>query len=335
MFRFQKQEGKDFVVLNLTDVQLCECQWDKNDPNYDNAFDILDRTVRELVSCVKPDLITVTGDISSADQKKAYLPFGRYLDQFGIPWCLTWGNHDQQEGLDFCRDVVADYRENCSHFLHEDGDPALGNGNFIIEIGKGDKPVHALFMIDSHNCVYLPDENGDPKFAYDKLNEAQIDWYKEQTAQLIEKGCTHSSMLMHIPIYAYNEAWEAAFDGKLDPTSISLEQSYDEACWNEGYKDSFGVRYEGICSYPQEDGVFAAIKQAGITQNIIAGHDHVDNFVILYQGVNFIYGTKTGKGCYWNKDLNGGTVLSIDDAGETKVRHAYVDVSDLLKEYDR
>ena len=330
-----KQTDRDFVILNLTDVQLCECQWDKNDPGYDNSFDVMDHTVRTLIQRVKPDLITVTGDMSSCDQPKAYPAFADYIDAFDIPWCVTWGNHDQQEpeGIAFV-DTILPYYRSCKNFIHEDGDPALGNGNYLIGIKEGDAVVHTLFMVDSHNCVYLPDENGEPKFAYAKLNEAQLCWYQEQAAWLKEQGCTKSSVLMHIPVYAYNDAWKAAFREDLDPNAVTLEQSYGADCWNEGYEDSFGVRYEGICSYPYEDGVFAVIKEAGITQNVIVGHDHNNNFAICYQGVNLVFATKTGKGCYWKNPVNGGTVLTIGADGSSKIHHEYVDVNHLLQPYD-
>ncbi len=336
MFRFEKPKDRDFVILNLTDVQLCECQWDKSHPDYDNAYDILDHTVRTLIERVKPDLITVTGDISSCDQVKSYPAFGRYLDQFEIPWCVVWGNHDQQDGIEFVYGVVEDYRANCKYFFHEDGDSALGNGNYLIGICKEGQPIHTLFMMDSHNCVYLPDENGQPQFYYDRLNDAQIVWYKEQAKALKEQGCSHSSMFLHIPIHAYWDAWYAAFDQSVDPLSVDPQKSLGASCWNKGYEDAFGVRYEecGISAYPYDDGVLTAVKEAGITQNIIAGHDHVNNFFIPYQGVNLIFATNTGKGCYWNKKLNGGTVFSIGEDGAAKVRHEYVDVTHLLREYD-
>ncbi len=330
MVTFQKEKNKDFVVLNLTDVQLCECQWDENDPKYDNAYAIMNYTVKTLIERVKPDLITVTGDISSADQKKAYPAFSKYIEQYRIPWALTWGNHDQQDGMEFLDDILKIYRKG-QYFVHEDGDPTMGNGNYVIAIMQDGKPVHALFMVDSHNCTHLPDENGEPTvFAYDKLNEAQLAWYKDQVEALRQDGCKHSSMLMHIPIYAYREAFEAAFQSDIDPKTVTMEQSLKGDCWKEGYKDSYGVGHEVIGSYPYDDGVFTVVKELGHTENIVSGHDHTNNWVIKYQGVNLIYATKTGKGCYWEPESNGGTVIQIHHDGSSTVRHEMVDVTHLL-----
>ena len=40
---------------------------------------------------------------------------------------------------------------------------------------------------------------------------------------------------------------------------------------------------------------------------------------------------KTGMGCYWAPDLNGGTVLKIDSDGVKSIYHEYVDVSEFLE----
>ena len=337
MFTFDMKHDT-FTVLNLTDPQLNECHWDPSDPGYDNTFAVLDHTVRTLIDRVKPDLITVTGDISMTDQPKAYPAFADYIEGFGIPWCVVWGNHDQQDVVERINFVykVLPYFRSCKHFFHEDGDPAMGNGNYVIAVQKDGQPIHALFMLDSHNCVWLPDENGVKHFYYDKLNEAQIAWYKVQAAKLNEQGCRHSSMLMHIPIHAYQDAVDVAFKPGIDPSSITLEESYGTDCWNPGYEDSYGVKYEkgDIACYPYDDGVFAAIKEIGTTENVIVGHVHTDNTVIRYHGVNLAFATKTGKVQPFKYPLNGGTVITIHADGSSTLRHEYVEIKHLLREED-
>ena len=338
MFTFEMTNDR-FTVLNLTDPQLNECHWDPNHPDYGNFFQILDLTVRTLIDRVKPDLITVTGDISMADQPKAYPAFADYLDQFEIPWCVVWGNHDQQDVVERINFVykVLPYYHSCKHFIHENGDPAMGNGNYIIAIEKNSVPVHALFMMDSHNCVWLPDEQGVKHFYYDKLNETQIAWYKEQATTLKGQGCNHTSMLMHIPIHAYQDAFDAAFKPGIDPASVTLKESYGTGCWNPGFEAAYGVKHESgpIACYPYDDGVFAAIKEVGTTENVIAGHCHTINFVIPYQGVNLAFATKTGKVHPFKYPLNGGTVITVYPDGHSELRHEYVEIGHLLTEEEK
>ena len=305
MFTFE-MKGDSFTVLNLTDPQLNECHYDPADPGYDHSYAVLDRTVRTLVERVKPDLITITGDISMTDQPKAYPAFADYMDAFGIPWCVVWGNHDQQdvvERINFVYKILPYYRS-LNHFF------------------------------DSHNCVWLPDDEGVKHFYYDKLNELQIDWYKEQATALKAQGCNHTSMLMHIPMHAYEDAVAAAFKPGIDTTKITLEESYGTECWNPGYEESFGVKYEDgpIAGYPYDDGVFDAILEVGTTENVISGHVHTDNFVIPYKGVRMAFATKTGRVHPFRYPLNGGTVITIHADGHSDLRHEYVEIKDLLTE---
>ncbi len=334
MFQFEKQNKTDFVILNLADVQLCECHWDKEDENYQNFFAIADHTIRTLIDRVKPDLITMTGDLSGSEEPKAYPAIGRYLDSFGIPWCTVWGNRDQRGGIAFVYSVLEDYRANCKHFFHEDGDPSLGNGNYLITISQNGKPLHTLFMLDSHDGMHRMSENDPRKLPYIRMVDAQMAWYRQQAKILKEKGLRHSSLLMHMPIKAYQRAWEAAFDNSVDPKSVDPKQTYGAAFWKPGYEGSFGVCYEDVRTAPYEDTIFETVQQTGITQNIMVGHNHVNNFCIPYQGINLIFASHVGKGCYWDKRVNGGTVLTIDDTGAARVRHEYVDVTHLLQEYD-
>jgi hypothetical protein len=337
MFTFDMKKD-NFTILNLTDMQLNECHYDPNDPEYDNSYDIMDYTIKTLIDRVKPELITITGDLSMADQPKAYPQFADYMDQFGIPWCAVWGNHDQQdpeERIQFVYKILPYYRSK-KFFFHEDGDPSLGNGNYLIAIQKDGKPVHVLFMIDSHNCVWIPDENGVKHFYYDKLTEAQIEWYKEQAANVKEMGVKHSSMLMHIPMHAYQDAYLAAFKPDIDTTKVTVEESYGTSCWNPGYEESFGVKHEAgdIACYPFDDGVFSAIKEMDITDNVISGHVHLDNTVIPYQGVRLAFALKTGKVHPWTHVLNGGTVISVNKDGSSELKHEYVDVTHLMTPED-
>lgn len=330
MIQLQKQKDKDFIILNLSDLQIEERSWDTSDPDCGNEFAIFDHTVRTLIERQRPDLITVTGDIAFSGWMKSYCGFADYIDALDIPWSIVWGNHDQQLGIESV-DEVLEYYKRCKNFVYEDGDKALGNGNFVIEIVEDGKVVEGLIMMDSHDSQSTFDENGEEHFlCYDKLTDKQLDWYREQIAALKEKGCDKSAVFLHIPIYAYNLAWKAAIRSDIDPKAVTLEESYNGDCWNDGYKDSFGVGYEGICSPPEDEGMFDLIKELNATQHIIAGHDHVNNWVINYEGVQFIYAFKTGSGCYWNDKINGGTVFTVTSNGISDVRQEYVDIQHLL-----
>lgn len=271
-----KSRNRDFTVLNLSDPQLSIPEWDIEHKNRK----IIEQTVNELMERVKPDLVTISGDLSWAGQFDAYRMLGKYIDSFGVPWAVVWGNHDNQDGADFVERVVSEY-EAYPNFVYERGCTSLGNGNYVISIIEEDGvPVEAIFMMDSHNTDPFTNSAGEVFQTWSRLTEEQIEWFNKNVNELKASGCKDATIILHIPIYAYNKAADAAYDSSVDRKQITPEQSSNGVGWNDGYTDSIGVQYEGIGSYPVEDGVFDAVKVSGITKHIIAGHDHVNNWMI-------------------------------------------------------
>lgn len=325
MITLTKSPDRDFLILNLTDPQLGNEEWDENHKNYK----ILITTIRTLIEHTRPDLITVSGDLAWAGCTKAYQMLADFLDSFKIPWAPVWGNHDNQNGPESV-DAVADMYLTHEYCVYEKGDPSLGNGNYVIAVEENGDVVEGVIMMDSHDRMPYTDADGNTSSAWAKLTPEQITWYREQVKELEKLGCKDTTMIMHIPLYAYRDAWSAAFKEGLDPNKITVEESCGGDCWNDGYRDSYGVRYEGIASYPADEGAFDVMLELGSTKHILCGHDHVNNFVINYKGVKFVYCLKTGAGCYWNPVLNGGTYLRVTKDGVTDVWHKYVDVSEIV-----
>ena len=151
-----KKIGQDFKILNLTDTQLSDEEWADGHCNRQ----ILEYTVTELVKRVQPDLITISGDLAWANHDHAYEMIASFLDSFDIPWAPVWGNHDNQGGPEAVDRIASKYLtyKNC---LYEKGDPAFGNGNYILVIEENGVPVEAVLMIDSHDRTPYIDENGE------------------------------------------------------------------------------------------------------------------------------------------------------------------------------
>ena len=325
MIVLKKKLNEDFVILNLTDPQLSNEEWQDG---HKNRL-ILEHTVTELVNRVKPDLITVSGDIAWADNDFAYDSFAKLMESFSIPWAPIWGNHDNQNGKESV-DKVATRYQNLANCVYEKGDPSLGNGNYTICIEEDGKIVEGVIMLDTHDKETFIGEDGKVEQGWAKLWAEQIEWYKKQVEMLKSKGCKESIVVMHIPPFGFKLASQAAFKDGVDLNSITFEQSCGNDCWKNGYEDSIGVQHEGVSCFPKEDGVFKAVKELGHTKAIIAGHDHVNNWIINYEGVRLIYSLKAGAGCYWDKNANGGTVFKVSHGGISRVYHEFVDCSHLV-----
>ncbi len=320
MISLAKKPGRDFIVLNLSDPQLGNGEWESGHRNRR----ILTETVDILLERVRPDLITVSGDLSWAGDDDAYDAFAAFLESKNIPWTVVWGNHDNQNGPETVERVVTRYLT-LPHFLYERGPTEIGNGNFVIRIEEDGKPVEGLIMMDSHDRAPYTAPDGNTTEAWAKLTPPQLAWYREQIAALEEAGCHDSTIITHIPIYAYREASAAAFRAGFDKKAVEPQHSQASYGWNHGYESSFGVEWEGISSYPADEGALDAILESGSTKHVLVGHDHVNNTVIAWRGVILAFSLKAGPGCYWDPRLNGGTVLTVTSDGMAGFRHEYVD----------
>ncbi len=319
MIVLEKKSTADFVILNLTDPQLSDEEWTGDDTTNRS---ILTSTVTELVQRVKPDLITVTGDLAWAGHFTAHTMLGSFLDSFGIPWAPVWGNHDQQDGMDYIERVVAAYRK-YPNFVYESGDPVLGNGNYVIGISEQGKLLAGVVMMDSHDNSPYINEDGVEVSAWAKLSPTQLQWYQTQIEGLSAMGCQQTILMTHIPIHAYRlafEEWTAA----PNTQRIGLGEPVGDAFGNYAYLSPQGDCYEMIGSYPADEGMFSMIQALGSTRIVLAGHDHVNNTMWDYRGVKLVYSLKTGPGCYWRESMSGGTVISLSADGSMDVHHEYV-----------
>ncbi len=321
-----KTTAEKFNILNLSDPQLNDSQWcNEASPERET----LKTTVNELIKRVKPQLITISGDVAYGNHFDSYKHFADFIDTFGIPWAPIFGNHDNEAGEEAVLGAVDIFKahKNC---LFEDCDRALGIGNYVIGVEKNGKIIEGIILMDTHDRVPYTDQSGKTELVWDHLHRRQFDWYEQQISALKNMGCNDTVVITHIPIPTYRRAADAAFLPDINKDDVTLKQSYEGLCWQDGYKSSFGIQRESICSYPDEDGFFDLVKKLGSTKNIIAGHDHVNNTVIVFEGVRLIYSLKCGAGCYWDQKLNGGTALTVTDSGVSRVWHEYVDVSEMI-----
>lgn len=322
MFKL-KMKNDEFKVLNFADAHL---GGDELNPEHRNSK-MIKKTISELMERVKPDLVTFSGDQAWRESPQSYEVLASTMDEFNTPYAIVFGNHDHEGSLDATVEVLKKH----PLCIYEDGPTEIGRGNYIIGIYKDDTPIHALFMLDSHDHEKCKNDEGQDVWSWARLLPNQLDWYKERAKEVKKMGFVESSIIMHIPTYSYNLAFDSAFAGEKS-NAVSLEESYNESVWNDGYKDSFGVKYEGICSYCKNDFALDAILEADHTKNILVGHDHVNCFSVKYKGVRHTFSLKLGAGAYHDRRLNGGTVINIGDSGVATIKHESVDILEFFEE---
>lgn len=309
----EKDPNEDFVILNLTDIQLGEENVFGKDGEY--SFEL----IKKLVNDLQPDLITLSGD--NAWGYISYLETIELLESFNIPWAPVMGNHDGEgTGTEFWAAYTLSNAKNC---LFKFGPKDMGYGNYIINITENDKTIHTLFMMDTHSSADF-DVNGEVVDGYDHLWDNQQEWYKWAVNGIKELNggkTVESTVIFHIPVYEYTDAWN----------QISINKTEENKHGEGDTKNKlflFGNQTEDCCTSPVNNGFFTLCKELGSTKNILVGHDHVNDFSVMYDGIRLSYSLKSGFGSYWTDEMIGGTTLNINSKGNLDIEHHYYDLQE-------
>ena len=288
----------NYRILQLSDTHI----GDKD--NTQLHYDFMDLTIKEA----NPDLIVITGDVFTFASKGTAKEFFNFLDSYKVPWTLVFGNHDEQ--CYFSIDWLTKQLEKQEFAVFKDlrDDDVQGNSNFAINLKLGAGVFEQLIFMDSNRYYY-----GD-YFGYDCFKENQIKWYedlvdytKEQHGGLV----VPSLMFYHIPLPEVNDAWNYA-------------KEHDEAII---YTD--GVMGEAPCNPEHDHHFFDVIESKHSTHGMYFGHDHVNNFIVKYKGIDFGYGIKATDRVYYDEALLGGRVITLrpDHSLEYEnIYHSYTEV---------
>lgn len=236
--------------------------------------------VTTLVKSARPDLIVVTGDIAypvpfqsgTINNMRAAEIFAGLMEKMGIPWVITFGNHDTEIYSMYSRGDILDYYASLPGCLLVKGpQDVFGYGNQIITLHNADESINtALVLIDSNS--YVEGKVGINK--YDIIHDDQVEWYRESIIELSESEdeLVQSMMFFHIPTEEYKTAWELYQNGS------------DEV------KYYFGDIREKITCSEVDSNIFETIVELGSTKAVFCGHDHVNDISFEYKGVRLTYG---------------------------------------------
>ena len=290
----EKQKDKEFVILNLADIQICDLE------NFFNKSIIHDE-ITYLVEQTKPDLITLTGDQTWSNENLLSLKsIIKWLDGYKIPYAPVFGNHDYGNEknssvaeLNYCCDLY----ESGKYSLFKRGPSNLGTlGNYVVNIVEDGKIYKTLYMLDS---------------GYeDKITDQQIAWFEWNANGIKEVNgdeYVESMCFMHKPLPEYRSAFFDYVDGEAEAIGeVHIHFSLNGSTQN---------------------GFFEVAKSVNVV-DIVCGHQHGNNFTIKYENVRLTFATKTGELATYYDDgdtnLNGGTIFKLDGENTT-IENIYVD----------
>ncbi len=279
----------------------------------DTHFNGSKETDKQAVSYVikniteeKPDLVVFGGDnISSAFSITRTKQFPELLEKTGVYWCAVLGNHDGEGIMTYSRKKIVETYSSYEHCLMKPGKEDIdGYGNYTINILNSDGSLkEVLFFMDTGNYIsdeirekYNVDENASH---YDGVKESQVQWYKDKHDVIeSEYGKFKSITVIHIPPCQIYNADEDKF----------LYGAKREDLWPSGF----------------DSGLFDAFKEKGSTQAVYYGHDHINDFGFMHEGILLSYIQSSGYSSYNMKTgfdspesewIQGCTVLLLNDDG--------------------
>ena len=300
----QKGDAAPLRILYLTDMHLDG----KNATSKDTVGNMLKAIEKE-----QPDLVLLCGDnVTSGMNRARCRQLGKIFEQLGVYWGGTLGNHEGDNQWSITRDEMMGIFASFDHCIMRKGPADIdGNGNYVINLLNAEgKHMQSVFCLDTFDEVSdeqraqygMTEEDSE----YDGAHENQVAWYAQKAQALkADYGDNYKSvMLVHIPLAEY----AAAVDG--------------------GAEFLYGVKMEGICCTGYDNGLFRAIKDAGVTQAVYCGHDHNNSFGVEYDGVILSYLETSGYGSYGlhkqgypeEEWLQGYSVMDILDDGTYSFR---------------
>ena len=322
-FTVEIPSDREVRILQLTDTQIIDSSqmrtadrltasmiesWargniDKNCFNY----------ITELIENERPDLILLTGDIVYGEFDDSGIIWTRiidFMDSFGIPWAPIFGNHDNESAKGVA--WQCEQLEKAKNCLFKRGS-VTGNGNYSIGlVDENGKIRRIIYMLDSHGCLIGTGLGAG-------LAQDQIDWFKGISAavdaaygeEVPAFACYHIASLDFQTAFVnkYGYAADATFN--LDVTGVDGD---------------FGQKKENLSYFPT---ALASDLKAANVEAVFVGHDHVNNYSIVYDGIRYTYGTKTGVYDYHNGSMVGGTLIRMIADGEFEVSHKYLDINEM------
>lgn len=226
------------------------------------------------------DLIVITGDLTmSPSAPTLFKSLINHMESLEIPWTFIFGNHetDYHDYSDFISRIPE------TEYLMFKVGPEItdgGYGNFKIEFTKNDQPFYNAYFLDSKA---ERDDYTEEEGEYDYLSLDQVSWYEDQVAL----DTVESLVFMHIPLRQY-----------IDP---------------ETYVGIF--REKMVYAQGVDTGFFDAMVTYNKSKAVFVGHDHLNDFYLMMNGIMLAYGRATGYNGYGNLE-KGGRHIEILDNGE-------------------
>lgn len=297
----------EFRIMQITDTHF---KWGKS------ASDAVTELIDEMIAREDVDLVVFTGDnVYSEGVEKALHAQLKPFDDNKTPFVVLFGNHDHQ--FELAQDEQWDIFRTFPYNIQPD---KLADGSYPdfalpIYSSTGDNVAQVIYNFDSHAGYKTRDIS-----RYDWLGFDQISWYRQMSKRYARENGgkpVPSIMFFHIPLpeyaYAYDHHAKYAKGAKTVPGVL-------------------GTKGENVSCPKLNSGMFDSIKECGDVRAVFCGHDHDNDFALMWQDVLLAYGRYSGGNTVYNHlGKNGVRIIVLhedSDKIDTYVRLKGGDVID-------
>lgn len=271
-----------FKIAQFTDTHYIH-----GDARSDTAI----KNIRHVMEAEQPDLVLLTGDIIyGKPAEQSYRDVLDAIAAYGVPFGVVFGNHDDEQGLDRAAllRLTQSYPLNVTRT-----EPGIhGSSNYTLPIAghAGPDTAAVIYCFDSNAYSQINGIKG-----YDYIRGDQVEWYRRTSRALTAAhGGTPlpAYAFFHIPLPEYSDA-------------VADEDA-----------PFVGTRKERPCVPALNSGLFTAMKECGDVRATFVGHDHSNDYAVLWHGILLAYGRFSGGNTVYNDLPNGARLIELHEDGQ-------------------
>ncbi|MBQ2759978.1 MAG: metallophosphoesterase [Clostridia bacterium] len=325
-----------FVILQVSDAQ--DLQFVRH---------TMIRMLNKAYDTVKPDLVVFTGDnilgnhlrdARFGSRKVVHTKQGELermktainhiiapVEKRGIPFAMLYGNHDDMNWItkDEQADIYRSYTM-CRGLDNPDKTVDCDTYNMPVYSSDGEKVVYNIWMMDTA----WKDKEEDK--CYTGVKKEAVEWYKRTSDELKKQNggkVVPSLMFQHIPLPECMDLMEEC--KKTDDGALRFFRDGEEERYVRlDKKKADGFLGEPIMGYDIDNGQFEAVKEKGDVQAIVLGHEHMNNYIGVTQGVKIIQSSAASFRCYGDR-LRGVRVFVLDENDLSDVNTYFLTYNEL------
>ena len=272
-------DGK-FRIMHITDTHFTDCP-------FEEAIAFIEAALDDY----KPDLVVFGGDnikgwFDTSMQlgvKTAIDSLVAPLEERGIPFAYTYGNHDWQTYL--CPKVL----QNGFYQLHPNcikpetnGTPfRAGDGYILVKDSAGENNILNLWLFDSGTILEL----GDDEYV-EGVNALQLGWYKKACDKVASENggrVIPSLVFQHFPVWEISKIFDEAENGVSSGNKkYALKSEFTDGI-TAGVpgraNDRITTHLNKSADIPTDNsGEYAAWVAKGDVFGAFFGHSHVNDY---------------------------------------------------------